>query len=295
MTTVNYLRMTKAVEEAERKLGGPLREILHSRLNEPGETVASISKEIRVQKATINYWMAKLGINYGRVAHYFDEEIRILSPADARLLDAVLEMGISADDLDDLNPEADRTMRRLEELGVPLKDLAELNASQVVALRRLARLGLTDEQIDLIDAAMLDALAKLMVQGVSSEDVSQLSQADIALIKQARSAGIDVDELSNVGTDWLAFIRASRRRNMDPQTLANVDSDAIGALERARDRGISLGAFLRESLEMALDSSTSRGATADPLFADSAVYEGEVPADLSEDHDKYLYGETSER
>ena len=89
MTTVNYLRITKAVEDAEKKLGGPLRETLHARLNEPGETVASISKEIGVQKATINYWMAKLGINYGRVVHYFDEEVRILSPEDARLLDAV--------------------------------------------------------------------------------------------------------------------------------------------------------------------------------------------------------------
>ena len=50
MTTVNYLRITKAVEDAEKKLGGPLRESLHARLNEPGETVASISKEISVKK-----------------------------------------------------------------------------------------------------------------------------------------------------------------------------------------------------------------------------------------------------
>lgn len=69
----------------------------------------------------------------------------------------------------------------------------------------------------------------------------------------------------------------------------------LRAVHRARDRGISLGAFLRESVETALESSTSRGATADSLFADSAVYEGEAPSDLSEDHDRYIYGETSER
>ena len=68
------------------------------------------------------------------------------------------------------------------------------------------------------------------------------------------------------------------------------------AVRRARDRGMSFGAFLRESLETALDSSTSRmPTTADPLFADAAVYEGEAPSDLAEDHDRYLYGETSER
>ena len=92
MSTVNYLRMTKAVVDAEKKLGGPLRETLRQRLNEPGQTVSSISKEIRVQKATINYWMAKLGINYGRIAHYFEEEIRILSPDHAQVVDAILDM-----------------------------------------------------------------------------------------------------------------------------------------------------------------------------------------------------------
>ena len=84
-------------------------------------------------------------------------------------------------------------------------------------------------------------------------------------------------------------------RYMYRTTIMLPEKLRLRAVSRARDRGISLGAFLRESLEMALDSSTSRGATADQLFADSAVYEGEVPADLSEDHDKYLYGETSER
>ena len=119
MTTVSFLRSTPAVERAEEVLGGPLREVLRHQLNEPGRTVSSIAKEIGVQKATINYWMAKLSINYGRVAHYFDEEVRILSREDARLVDAVLEMGISADDAEQLNPDDGHILRRLEDLGIP--------------------------------------------------------------------------------------------------------------------------------------------------------------------------------
>ena len=106
MTTVNYLRETKAVTEAERILDGPLRDVLRTKLNEPGITVSSIAKDVNVQKATINYWMAKLGINYGRVAHYFDEVVRILSQEEAQLLDVVLEKGLTTEDLDESNPEA---------------------------------------------------------------------------------------------------------------------------------------------------------------------------------------------
>ena len=93
MTTVNFLRSTPAVERAEEILGGPLRDVLRRQLNEPGITVSSIATQIGVQKATVNYWMAKLSINYGRVAHYFDEEVRILSQDQARLLDALSRNG----------------------------------------------------------------------------------------------------------------------------------------------------------------------------------------------------------
>jgi hypothetical protein len=62
------------------------------------------------------------------------------------------------------------------------------------------------------------------------------------------------------------------------------------AMRRARERGISLGEFLRESLELALNSGASKNRKDDPLFADRAVFDGDVPSDLSENHDRYLYG-----
>ncbi len=55
----------------------------------------------------------------------------------------------------------------------------------------------------------------------------------------------------------------------------------------ATARGLSLDEFVRETLEWALVDPDET----DPLFVDDAVFSGEAPADLSVNHDKYLYGE----
>jgi hypothetical protein len=57
----------------------------------------------------------------------------------------------------------------------------------------------------------------------------------------------------------------------------------------AQRSGISLGELIRESLEAALrgDAGEVRD---DPLFSDTATYDGPIVADLSTRHDDYLYG-----
>ena len=60
------------------------------------------------------------------------------------------------------------------------------------------------------------------------------------------------------------------------------------AKRTARERGISFGELLRQSLEAAVEAPSAE--YADPAFGDAAVYEGETPGDLSGDHDSYLYG-----
>lgn len=58
-------------------------------------------------------------------------------------------------------------------------------------------------------------------------------------------------------------------------------------LEReAAARGVSLEEFLDQARQ-----ATDEHRSDDPLFADKAVYEGEYPDDVSENHDDYLYGE----
>jgi hypothetical protein len=59
------------------------------------------------------------------------------------------------------------------------------------------------------------------------------------------------------------------------------------ALFRARQKGVSLGELIRDSLDAALPSGTYE-AGQDPLF-DEVVFDGPAPADLSANHDKYLY------
>ena len=70
---------------------------------------------------------------------------------------------------------------------------------------------------------------------------------------------------------------------MLPQDLKNQ------ALQQARERGVSLGEIVRQSLIAHLQSlKETKGE--DPFLADSAIFEGEAPRDLSENHDVYLYG-----
>ncbi len=62
------------------------------------------------------------------------------------------------------------------------------------------------------------------------------------------------------------------------------------ASRRASSVGISLGGFIRESLERALRADTTV-MNDDPFLTDNAVYEGSTEVDLAQNHDKYLYGD----
>ncbi|MBW2264807.1 MAG: hypothetical protein JRF28_01360 [Deltaproteobacteria bacterium] len=62
------------------------------------------------------------------------------------------------------------------------------------------------------------------------------------------------------------------------------------AARRANTSGLSLGGFIRESLEKALKSNAA-GMLDDPFLNDNAVYEDDSTVDLAQNHDIYLYGE----
>jgi len=71
------------------------------------------------------------------------------------------------------------------------------------------------------------------------------------------------------------------------------DDLKIRALRRANMMGMSLGRFIRESLEKALQYSNDDQLLDDTLFADDAVFHGQTPNDLAEKHDDYLYRDGS--
>jgi len=63
------------------------------------------------------------------------------------------------------------------------------------------------------------------------------------------------------------------------------------AVAEARHQRISFGELLRRSLEQTLSQPRKRPKGRDPLWDNVPVYDGPVPADLSSNHDKYLYDE----
>ncbi len=75
------------------------------------------------------------------------------------------------------------------------------------------------------------------------------------------------------------------------RTTVMLPDDLRGrALRRARELGVSLGELIRQSL----DAQLARNRTPteeDALFADRAVFTGEAPSNLSQNHDRYLYGD----
>ena len=78
---------------------------------------------------------------------------------------------------------------------------------------------------------------------------------------------------------------------MDRTTLMLPSELKARAQKRAQDLGISLGQLVRQALELELGKEGADRQSADPLFADEAVWSGRAPADLAANHDRYLYDE----
>ena len=64
----------------------------------------------------------------------------------------------------------------------------------------------------------------------------------------------------------------------------------IRAAKRANAEGLSLGGFIRETLQRVLKQDAVEMSD-DPFLTDNAVYEGDTEVDLAQNHDIYLYGE----
>jgi hypothetical protein len=72
--------------------------------------------------------------------------------------------------------------------------------------------------------------------------------------------------------------------------MIHLPDELMEKAERSAEvRGLSLDDVVRESLEAHLHT-LEIDRSQDSLFAYQGVYEGPVPADLSERHDDYLYG-----
>ena len=59
-------RKTKLMQRVEKEFQRPLERLLPEKVNEIG--LSSTAEELSVSKATLGYWLLKLGINVQRVA-----------------------------------------------------------------------------------------------------------------------------------------------------------------------------------------------------------------------------------
>jgi len=65
------------------------------------------------------------------------------------------------------------------------------------------------------------------------------------------------------------------------------------AMTLARKRKISFGELVRQAVEQSVPPPKKPSKGRDPLWDDVPVFDGAVPADISINHDKYLYDEDS--
>ena len=63
------------------------------------------------------------------------------------------------------------------------------------------------------------------------------------------------------------------------------------AANQAKKMKISLGQYIRETLEKSLETENSKVTEADSLFLDNAVFDSRTLENLTSDHDAYLYGD----
>ena len=76
---------------------------------------------------------------------------------------------------------------------------------------------------------------------------------------------------------------------MNRTTVMLPEDLKMRAVRSAHAHGLSLGQFIRESLENKLKRSLSKDH--DSFWSDTAFFEGRSPKDTAKNHDQYLYGD----
>ena len=62
----------------------------------------------------------------------------------------------------------------------------------------------------------------------------------------------------------------------------------------AKKEGISKGELIRNVMDAALNHPPKNSLNDDPLFSDNAFFTGDVPNDISKNHDRYLYDKSND-
>ena len=245
------IRPTAHVRRAEKYLGGPLDETLKPFLNEHG-TMSDLAKAIGVQKATVNYWIMRLGIKYARVAYDDDEVVRVYRREDAEVADAAIESGIDAGDLEQLDSTS----------------MAEFKAN---GSDNAATANLTPEDLELLGTVKGKSFRSVDFEGFSLrklQDCQRLEDAGISLSKLADMSLADLKRLASMGSEDVQMLDTLRSAGWDD---AHRMEDDLKMLETVRKAGWGSAATAQEDMDL-LQSVKDKGLDLDRLEALKSVF-----------------------
>ena len=261
MTTAQKrtVRRTAHVRTAEKILGGPLEETLKDYLNERG-TMSDLAKAVGVQKATVNYWIMRLGINYERVAYDgADEVVRVMSREEAEVADAAIESGLEADDVASLDSEtfdAFDEFRSRPERSAGVDNLTEREIRWVQAVRKDEALGaaLDAKERERIDfGGYVKLIAELVELGIRFDDLAQLSASDVQLLAHIKEIGGERRDFMSLTEEAVEQLRKFTKQGMGIEDFADFDWRTLMTFNRLRGSQIEideLATLTRDDLDM---------------------------------------------
>ena len=227
------IRATAHVRRAEKYLGGPLDETLKPYLNERG-TMSDLAHAIGVQKATVNYWIMRLGIKYARVAYDEDEVVRVYSREEAEVADVAIESGIDADDLERLD-------------GASLTEYSEFKAK---GPGDAAFASLSPEDLELLESVKSRSFRSADFDGFTSkklQDCQRLEDAGLSISKLADMSLADLKRLASMASDDVQMLDTLRSAGWEDSARMEDDLEMI---ETTRKAGWSDVATAREDMEL---------------------------------------------
>ena len=249
------IRPTAHVRSAEKYLGGPLDETLKPYLNEHG-TMSDLAHEIGVQKATVNYWIMRLGIKYARVAYDEDEVVRVYRREDAEVADAAIESGLDADDIEQIDSKSVAEYAEFKANGSDKSAMANLTPEDLELLATVKDKSFRSVDFDGFSLRKLQDCQRLEDAGISLSKLADMSLADLKRLASMASEDVQMlDTLRSAGwedsyrmEDDLKMLETTRKAGWSDAETARKDMEL---LQRVKDYGLDLKRL--ESLKNAFD------------------------------------------
>ena len=256
MTTTSrrIIRETNHVRSAERFLGGRLEDTLKPYLNEVG-TMSDLASAVGVQKATVNYWIMRLGIKYARVAYDENEEVRVYSRDEAEVADAAIVSGLDAEELGSIDRTTFDAFAEFQQSDRDMSSFRDLSTRDLKTLEAVKQMGDDIRDIDDDDdfPALLKSAVELSRRQILPEDLRQLTLNDVQIISHLKGIGAEKRSVMSLGPDSIDHLRNFDAKGLTPEDFADFNIPRLRALKRAEDAGIELedlAKLTREDLEL---------------------------------------------